>query len=316
MPDLPTAKNWSGDNYDTSPRGRYRDDPTRDATPPPLSRETSYTSPQWDPPSSSSSFQDPHVYHELPPPPISRMDIDPPPSRQALGASVPYNVPAGERYRREEVDLREPARAPLPAPPRSGNRRDQSAYSPELQRAPVAVLDSAERGNGSVKRNPSNASVDQNLRNERPWMAAERHPLPLPPFPEARRQIQENRTDKAYNGEPPDAVDTRQVDYVPLPAKTFEQRLSLSAERPPMPPRGASLLSRISRGGNDIPSPPPPPPPPSLRDRVQIGIKRDRDDVFRDHLPERPLEVDDGETDFAGTKRGKKRRRNRRGGPP
>jgi hypothetical protein len=76
-----------------------------------------------------------------------------------------------------------------------------------------------------------------------------------------------------------------------------------------------SLLSRISRGGNE-PAASPSPLPQSLRDRVQVPLKRGRDDMVRDHFPDGSFEADEGgDTDPAAMKRRKRRGPRRRGGP-
>lgn len=249
------------------------------------------------------------------------MDVDIPLSKQAQGVLGPHNAPAVEHYRHKEAGSEGSTRTPLPPPPRVGNRRDQVSYSPDTGRAPVAdvSMDSIGRGSGRAKRDLTNASFDgnSNQRAERPRMLNERiSGLPPPEGRGGRKQPQGIRQNNGYNGEPdafephfPERVNTRQDDHAPSPAKTFEQRLDL-VSRPPMS-RGASLLSRISRGSDDVQ-----PPPPSLRDRVQIGTKRDRDDMARGHNADPPFETDDGETDLAGGRKNRKRRRGRRGGAP
>jgi len=93
-------------------------------------------------------------------------------------------------------------------------------------------------------------------------------------------------------------------DYTFQPTKTFEQRLDSAPV-----PRAGSLLSRISHGNTDDPM-----MAQSLRDRVQTGNKRDRDDMSRSHLLDGPIEADDGDLDVGNRRR--KRRRARRGGGP
>lgn len=250
------------------------------------------------------------------------MDVDLSSSRQVPGPKEPYSASVGERYRRSEAEFEGQVRtAPQPPPPRAGNRRDPS-YSSEVRRPPMAdaPLDDFERGSGRTKWDTAGVPFDESLpHNARPRMLNERisglPPPPLPPPPEgrsSRKQPQEIRQDNGYNGEP-DAFEPRvseriimRQDNYALPAKTFEQRLD-PIDRP-LIQRG-SLLSRISRGGND-----PPPTLQSLRDRVQIGSKRGRDDMVRDHFTEGPFEADDGDPDSAAKRR--KRRTRRRGGPP
>ena len=93
-------------------------------------------------------------------------------------------------------------------------------------------------------------------------------------------------------------------DYTFQPIKTFEQRLDSAPV-----PRAGSLLSRISHGNTDDPM-----MAQSLRDRVQTGNKRDRDNMSRSHLLDGPIEADDGDLDVGNRRR--KRRRARRGGGP
>ncbi|KXN91824.1 hypothetical protein AN958_11974 [Leucoagaricus sp. SymC.cos] len=335
-PTPPQQKTWSPD-YDTSSRGRFSNNSARDVTPPPVSQEASYTSPQWDPPP-TSNFQEPPTrtadyrgadgYHELPSQ-ATRMDVDPPPHRQVLVVPAPYNAPepVNERYRRQNAEFEGHARPPPTnvMPPRLNSRRDPASYSPEARRAPNLPQDGIDRGVGGRQTwdptSLSGLSVDNSPQNERPRMLNERisghHPLPMnPELRTGRKQHQGSRQDNGYNGEPDTfgaraqgRMDIRQDNQAHLPPnpKTFEQRLE-SVDRPPIP-RGGSLLSRISHGGNDVP-----PPPPSLRDRVQVGNKRDREDMVGDHFPKASADMDDGDLD-AGSRR-RKRRRARRGGGP
>ncbi|KAF5351111.1 hypothetical protein D9756_008315 [Leucocoprinus leucothites] len=324
----PQQKAWPAE-YDTSPRGRY--DSAREATPPPISRDSSFTSPNWDPP--SPNFHEPLPramdYPEAPgyrkpSPQIPRIEVELAPARQASGPSVLRNAstqPVQERYQRQDAGFAGLPRPPQPLP-RANHRRDPSSYSPEARRAPPVQhvqSDVMERGSGRSKWGDMAATpMDETMHDERPRLLNERISEPPPPSRGemqgrgARKQPQGIRQNNGYNGElvPPEVramgrMDIRQDNYPPPPVKTFEQRLD-PIDRQQVA-RTGTLLSRISHGGNDV-------PPPSLRDRVQTGNKRDRDDMVRGHFPDAPMEVDDGDPDAGGRRR--KRRRARRGGAP
>lgn len=250
-------------------------------------------------------------------------------SRQGSGAKESYTAPVGDRYRRnEEFEMEMQGRMSALPPSRGANRRDGPFFPDRRPPAVEATREDIERGGGGRASYPPNVPFDEGPPQSARRILNDRivgfpHPPPPPP-PEGRgnrkQQPQEFRQDNGYTGEPDafeprvsEPVNTRQDNYTPLPSKTFEQRLETS-DRAPM--QKGSLLSRISRGGNE-PVPPPSHLSQSLRDRVQVPSKRGRDEMVRDHFPDESFEADEGgDTDSAAMKRRKRRGPRRRGGPP
>lgn len=317
--DRAQQKIWSTQRS-TSPHRRFGDS-ARDATPLPMSQEPSFTSLRWTPPPSHIhepslrvvDHPDAPVYRK-PPPKMSRIENNN--LRQTPPAPIPRDGPAQqgrERYHGQQADFTGSPRPPqlIQTSARPNNRRDALPYFHETRRAPNTYTSP---NGGRSKWDMTGTPADENMHNQGPRLLNERI-SEVPPEMLTRggpRPLQVIHQDKGYNYGEPDLpevhtlghLETRQDNYTPQSAKTFEQRLDSG----PMP-RAASLLSRISHGSTDDPM-----MVQSLRDRVQTGSKRDRDDMSRSHLPDGPIEADDGDLDIGNRRR--KRRRARRGGGP
>lgn len=128
----------------------------------------------------------------------------------------------------------------------------------------------------------------------------------LPPRPETdTRNPRPPRRRQPPMSEP--LTDSYPTSGPPFQREHGEERYELSdrIERPLMGRRGGSLLDRLSlneQAGNDIP------PQQSLRDRVQVPSKRDRDDMIDQDLPF------EGEDHFDMGKRRKRSGKPKRGG--
>lgn len=228
------------------------------------------------------------------------------------GAHRPKPTEVGERF-----DHRYPAasRHIRDPPPHNAYLKDTQRDARRSESFPDDRRHSRWNGD-SVADRPQNVYPPSNGHIERPRMV---EGSLLPPRPETDLSDNRNpRLPRAHRPPPmsepmrPDSV----ADVYAPPAFSRErdddryEQLSDRIERPQMGRRGASLLDRLSlneQAENDIP-----PAPQSLRDRVQVPSKRDRDDMVDQDLS---FEGDDQLDMTKRRKRsGKPRRGGRRGG--
>ena len=331
----------------------------RVATPPPLSREPSLVSPSWETRSFTSDRGRPTRYsdsvrqHRSDGLRGEAMDMDPRQrlqqqddlsdrGRERFGAVEPRRSGSLEGRLSERYDERYDDRyVELPhqkhgLPPNPSLRRDHDTYSsePPRQKRP----DGRRRSFSGERVN--SGWVDQG-RPPSPGRHSQFHPShtrvfeETPQFSTPDRDAPPSRTSKPIRIRRPGSMpQSRQDEHVrsePMIENTsvharprerggdILEPASTSQQRPSTSRRGASLLDRLSldHGGDSsaggMASP-------SLRERVQIPTKRDRDDMLGgDSNPMDPsFDVDDGPGGDPAAKRTRRRsgkpRRGRRGG--
>ncbi|PFH47716.1 hypothetical protein AMATHDRAFT_6488 [Amanita thiersii Skay4041] len=317
-------------------------DERQSATPPPLSRESSTTSPVWQSSESSSQFAPRQPNQSRPPPPLRRRSRGPqdhpPPANEAMRS---------EPLRRPEPDVRSNGQHErYPETPKAAIYPPPNAH-PEMQSPPVRRQTRPERPRQDV----APASHPLSERRSR-WGEPLPVQEPVPPVTlPARPEEQERKPGTVDRYEPhytDGGVDkTKQIARGPPPhvakpelrirgqsnfandsppGEEQHRDREYDINRPPYPPNSRRLLDRLSFDAPENIAPPQPLPPPpgehvpqSLRDRVQIPEKRDRNEfVNREYVMDTSYDADDGGPLEPATKRARKRagrpRRGRRGG--
>lgn len=327
----------------------------RAATPPPLSREPSLSSPTWE---GSGSYSQPQTrsanrYEEVrqsqrpaETPRGGPMHMDSRPRHVLEGPvgaerdrfeseshayrSGGLGSRLGERFDDRFSNDVQPTPSPSSQPRNPIPHRDRKSFSPEIRRQ--SRPDDRPHSEHLPEERIRGAWGEQT--REVPSHAPDLHPGRNRMFDEQRTVLdtpdQESlniRQSKPIRIRRPPPQDDHRTQFTQnIPVSDYQQRdrtddlgESLQVSRPPAARRTGSLLDRLGleRGGEllapDVPSP-------SLRDRVQIPSKREREEMMNESFPmDVPFDDESGAGDPASKRRrrsGKPRRGGRRGGPP
>ncbi|KAF8632160.1 hypothetical protein AX17_004901 [Amanita inopinata Kibby_2008] len=332
---------WEGKTRDLHPRTIYPVEDDRPPTPPPPSRESSMTSPTWDSSDGGNQFLSRH--------PVSQQ----PPQRRRSGVPQEFQVAPpmddrGHAYpeppRRRESDARfdghyderslETPKQSHPPPPNPVTTHNRESHSPQDRRqsrpdrsrqadVPASnVAPPAERrsrwGESLQDAASSNAAGRPEERGRRAGPVDRYKPDYGDGFPGEPNRVRR----------PPPTLLTKKDGHVreestyptDVPPGGGQQRdHERGIPRSQYPANSRRLLDRLSLDTPNNPVPVNEPPPQSLRDRVQIPEKRDRDDMNHEYLMDTSYEVEAGiGTSEPAMKRVRRRsgkaRRGRRGG--